>query len=70
MTDVRRSGWTWRSLVAIGVSVLLLLASATSYIINFDHIEHWSQLFAVATLASVAVFSVMGWTPLRQRARR
>ncbi|GAB2540463.1 hypothetical protein GCM10027167_51650 [Nocardia heshunensis] len=50
--------------------MLLLLASATSYIINFDHIEHWSQLFAVATLASVAVFSVMGWTPLRQRARR
>ncbi|MET8423616.1 hypothetical protein [Nocardia sp. NPDC004860] len=67
MSDLRGARWTWRFLVALAITGGLCLASSVSYIVNFDHVEHWSQLFAVLTVASAALFWFVGWVPLRSR---
>ncbi|MGV9666262.1 hypothetical protein ACWDUL_27680 [Nocardia niigatensis] len=63
MSDVRRTRWNWKFVVALIVAGGFCLASLVSLIVNFDHVEPWTKYLAQASLVATAVFWLLGWFP-------
>ncbi|MVU82703.1 hypothetical protein GPX89_36405 [Nocardia sp. ET3-3] len=59
MSESRRE--SWRPLVALVVTAGLCLANLISFIVNFDHVEPWTQSLGASAVASVVAFRLLGW---------